>query len=239
MKIQEQILSKLPPDWRGKLQHAITRDSFTSLMEFLEKEYAAGQVFPPPEDVFNAFRLTPFDSLRVVILGQDPYHDDGQAHGLAFSVRPGIAFPPSLRNIFKELCSDTGAFFPDNGTLVSWTEQGVFLLNTVLTVRAHAAASHQKQGWEDFTDEVIRVLNNENKQIIFVLWGASAQKKTTLINRDKHIIMESAHPSPLSAYHGFFGSKPFSKINALLRQNGEPEINWQLEPCDAQLQLQL
>lgn len=222
------LAALLPEGWRSVLSEALSTPSFTDLSAFLAHEYAAETVFPPREDLFSAFRLTAFNAVRAVILGQDPYHDDGQAHGLAFSVRPGVRFPPSLRNIFKELAEDTGATVPINGSLIPWAKQGVLLLNTVLTVRAHAAASHQKHGWEEFTDHVIRVLNARKEPVIFVLWGAPAQKKLSLIDTQKHSVLCSAHPSPLSSHRGFFGSKPFSRINMQLKQNGTPEIDWRL-----------
>ena len=215
--------------WRTELDSALRTESFRKLQTFLEAEYSGGKVFPPEEDLFTAFRLTPPDKVRVLILGQDPYHDDGQAHGLAFSVRPGVRFPPSLRNIFQELRDDLGIPVPSHGSLESWARQGVLLLNTVLTVRAHAAASHQKHGWEEFTDAVIRTVSDCESPVIFVLWGAPAQKKKRLIDTDRHIVLESAHPSPLSAYRGFFGSRPFSRINEELRKRGFAEIDWRTE----------
>ena len=218
----------LPDRWRSVLSDALSTPSFKTLSGFLAKEYAGETVFPPREDLFSAFHLTPFDSVKVLVLGQDPYHDDGQAHGLAFSVRPGVRFPPSLRNIFKELSGDTGVPVPIHGSLIPWAEQGVLLLNTVLTVRAHAAASHQNHGWEEFTDHVIKVLNEREKPVIFVLWGAPAQKKLSLIDTQKHCVITSPHPSPLSAHRGFFGSRPFSRINEQLKKFGSQEIDWSL-----------
>ena len=222
------LASLLPEDWRSALAPILKTESFRNLGSFLETEYAEQTVFPPVDDLFSAFRLTPLDKVRIVILGQDPYHDDGQAHGLAFSVRPGIPFPPSLRNIFRELHDDIGCAVPASGALIPWAKQGVLLLNTVLTVRAHHAASHQKHGWEQFTDGVISYLSSRGKPLIFVLWGAPAQKKKSLIDTARHTVIESVHPSPLSAYRGFFGSRPFSQINRLLLQNGESQIDWQL-----------
>lgn len=218
----------LPEDWRSALGAALRTDSFRNLGSFLEREYAEKLIFPPADDLFSAFRLTPLEKVRAVILGQDPYHDDGQAHGLAFSVRPGIPLPPSLRNIFRELHDDLGCAVPENGSLIPWAKQGVLLLNTVLTVRAHQAASHKKHGWEEFTDSVISLLSSREKPLIFVLWGAPAQKKKSLI-ADRHIVIESAHPSPLSAYRGFFGSRPFSQINRILKEHGEEPIDWKPE----------
>ncbi len=214
----------LPPDWRELLLPALRTDSFRRLSGFLAKEYAEQQVFPPEEDLFRAFRLTPVQSVRVLILGQDPYHDEGQANGLAFSVRDGVPFPPSLRNIFKEMNADLQIPVPDSGSLDHWAEQGVLLLNTVLTVRAHAPASHQKQGWEAFTDAVIRAVSALPRPVVFVLWGAPAQKKLPLIDSSRHTVLLSAHPSPLSAYRGFFGSRPFSAINRALEKTGTPPI---------------
>lgn len=225
------LASMLPEAWRKELDSAFHAESFQKLQAFLEEEYSSRQIFPPKEDLFSAFRLTPPENVRVLILGQDPYHDDGQAHGLAFSVRPGVRLPPSLRNIFKELNEDTGAPVSSSGSLESWAKQGVLLLNTVLTVRAHAAASHKNRGWEEFTDAVIRAISGHTDPVIFVLWGAPAQKKKCLIDTDRHFVLESAHPSPLSAYRGFFGSRPFSRINAELKRNGYAEIDWAPEPC--------
>ena len=203
-------LAKLLPDqWRLLLHDALNTESFKQLELFLDQEYREQEIFPPLENLFHAFRLTPPDQVKAVILGQDPYHDNGQAHGLAFSVRPGVRHPPSLRNIFKELNTDIGVPIPESGSLESWAKQGVLLLNTVLTVRAHAANSHRKHGWETFTDSVIRTVNGFDRPVVFVLWGDPAQKKTALIDQARHKIIASAHPSPLSAYRGFFGSRPF------------------------------
>lgn len=220
------LAEQLPAKWRELLAPALQAASFRSLSAFLEKEYAEKQIFPPREDLFSAFRLTPPDKVRVLILGQDPYHDDGQAHGLAFSVRPGVKFPPSLRNIFKELNADLGSPVPESGSLEEWAKQGVLLLNTVLTVRAHAAGSHQKHGWEEFTDSVIRTVSGFPRPVVFVLWGGPAQKKLPLIDTARHTVIQSAHPSPLSAYRGFFGSRPFSAINRALALNGTEPIEF-------------
>ncbi len=222
----EMTIDDLPPSWSEALRPAIESDSFAALQWFLAEERAAHQVFPSANDVFNAFRLTPLDQVKVLILGQDPYHDNGQAHGLSFSVQRGVAFPPSLRNIFKELVDDIGADPPTHGSLESWARQGVLLLNTVLTVRAHEANSHRKRGWEQFTDHVIRVVNERN-HVAFVLWGIPAQQKRPLID-DRHLIVASAHPSPLSARRGFFGSRPFSKINQYLVDTKQRPIEWQI-----------
>ena len=186
------------------------------------------QIFPPREEIFSALRLTPYNQVRVVIIGQDPYHDDDQAHGLAFSVRRGIKIPPSLRNIYKELEFDLDIPQAEHGYLVKWAEQGVLLLNTVLTVRAHQANSHRKKGWEEFTDAVIKAVNRKSEPVCFVLWGGPAGKKADLIDQDKHLVITAPHPSPLSSHRGFFGSKPFSTINKFLSANGMEKINWDL-----------
>ncbi len=222
----------IPGDWRRELEEATSAPSFAALEEKLSEEYEEQTIFPMQKHIFSALRLTPYADLKVVILGQDPYHDDGQAHGLAFSVRPGVKYPPSLKNIFKELQEDLGCVPPESGCLETWAEQGVLLLNTVLTVRAHEAASHQKMGWEEFTDGVIKAVNRREKPVIFVLWGKPAQKKLALIDQSRHMVLQSAHPSPLSAYTGFFGSRPFSKINQELARRGEEPIYWTSEAAD-------
>ena len=199
-----QLETLLPDVWREFLQDAIQSESFHHLSVFLEQEYCNHTVYPPREDLFSAFRLTPPEQVRAVILGQDPYHDENQAHGLAFSVRAGIRFPPSLRNIFKELSSDLNLPLPKSGSLIPWAKQGVLLLNTVLSVRAHSPGSHRNHGWEPFTDAVIVALGKQQKHLVFVLWGAPAQSKLPLIDAQKHTVICSAHPSPLSAHHGFF-----------------------------------
>jgi uracil-DNA glycosylase len=221
------LADALPQDWRAVLADELKKDYFQSLQEFVADERAAHTVFPPEEDVFNAFKLTPYERVKVLLLGQDPYHDDGQAHGLCFSVRPGVKPPPSLVNIFKELQSDLGCKVPDNGHLTPWAEQGVMLLNAVLTVRAHEPASHKERGWETFTDAVISALNRRQQPLVFVLWGAYAQKKSALIDANRHRVVTAAHPSPLSAKK-FFGSKPFSVVNKALEEFGATPINWQL-----------
>jgi len=218
----------VPDSWQAVLGEETEKPYFTRLREFVEAERAAHQVFPPADDVFAALRLTPYERARVLILGQDPYHDDNQAHGLAFSVRPGIKPPPSLVNMFKELHDDVGARIPNNGYLVPWAEQGVLLLNAVLTVRAHEPNSHKGKGWETFTDAVIRVVNAKDGPVVFVLWGGYAQKKLALIDAARHTVIQSAHPSPLSARNGFFGSRPFSAINAALTARGALPIDWQI-----------
>jgi len=216
----------LPPCWQHTLASEFDESYFADLSQFIIAERSAGQVFPPEADVFNAFCLTPLDSVRVLVLGQDPYHDVGQAHGLSFSVRHGVKQPPSLRNIFKELKADAGVPPPGHGCLESWARQGVLLLNTVLTVRAHAANSHRKRGWERFTDRVIDCVN-AGPPVAFVLWGKPAQKKAERID-DRHLTIQSPHPSPLSARRGFFGSKPFSRINAFLVEHRSRPIDWSL-----------
>ena len=194
----------------------------------VKEEYHSHAVFPPADDIFNAFHLTPLSEVKVVILGQDPYHDVGQAHGLCFSVRPGVKTPPSLVNIYKELQTDCGCYVPNNGYLVPWAKQGVFLLNTALTVRAHEANSHRGIGWEEFTDAVIRVLNEQDRPIVYLLWGRNAREKKRMLNNPKQLVLEAAHPSPLSAYNGFFGCHHFSKANAYLVSKEIPPIDWQI-----------
>jgi uracil-DNA glycosylase len=218
---------QLPESWRSALADEFAKPYFHQLQEFLAKERAAHKVFPPEADVFNAYKLAPFEKVEVLLLGQDPYHDDNQAHGLCFSVRPGIKPPPSLVNMFKELKTDVGCKIPNNGYLVPWAEQGIMLLNAVLTVRAHEPNSHKNQGWETFTDATIRALADRPDPVVFVLWGAYAQKKGKLIDAAKHPVLTAAHPSPLSASK-FFGSRPFSAVNAALEKLGKPPIDWQL-----------
>lgn len=214
--------------WCPILIEETRKPYFKVLKDFVAKQREKVTVFPPEAEVFAALNLTPIEKVRVLILGQDPYHDHHQAHGLCFSVRQGIAIPPSLLNIFKELQSDLGYKIPNNGDLTPWAEQGVLLLNTVLTVQAHQANSHQNQGWEIFTDAVIRAVNAKSESVIFVLWGANARRKRALIDGQRHCVIEAPHPSPLSAYRGFFGSRPFSKINAALLAKGNSEIKWQI-----------
>lgn len=221
------VKTTLPEDWHELLEDELEKPYFQQLYDFVLEERQKHTVFPPAKEVFSALRLTPYNRVKVLLLGQDPYHDHNQAHGLCFSVRPGITPPPSLRNIFKELHEDLGCRIPNNGYLVPWAEQGMLLLNAVLTVRAHEAASHANHGWETFTDAIIRKVNEKSDPIVFVLWGGYARKKKSLIDASRHYIVESAHPSPLSAKQ-FFGSRPFSKINKALRDAGKEEINWQL-----------
>jgi len=215
--------------WEPILGPLLGQSYMVDLSFFVQQARDNGQVFPPQDLVFNAFRLTTFDSLKVVILGQDPYHNDGQAHGLAFSVPEGIALPPSLKNIFKELETDILDFkIPKSGDLSYWAKQGVLLLNATLTVNAHQAGSHQKKGWEKFTDQVIQAISENKEAVVFLLWGAYAQKKATLINAQKHLVLTAVHPSPLSVYRGFFGCRHFSQTNVFLQQRGEKPIDWKL-----------
>ena len=218
----------LPEDWRAAVGDQLEQPYFAKLAEYVDRERAEHKVFPPENDVFNAMKSTPFERAGVLILGQDPYHDDNQAHGLCFSVRPGVPPPPSLVNIFKELRDDVGCRVPNNGCLTPWAEQGVLLLNAVLTVRAHQPNSHKGKGWETFTDSVIRALSGRERPVAFVLWGAYAQKKAELIDTSRHVILRAAHPSPLSARTGFFGSRPFSQIDAFLARTGQSAIDWQI-----------
>lgn len=221
----------LKNDWAKVLQEEFTKPYYMQLREFLKYEYSNFTVYPDMYDIFNALHYTPFSDVKVVILGQDPYHGPNQAHGLSFSVKPGVPHPPSLRNIFQELQNDLGYAIPKSGSLVPWTRQGVLLLNTVLTVRAGQAHSHKGKGWEIFTDRVIESLNEKPDPVVYILWGSAAQSKQKLIDTTKHYIVKSPHPSPLSAHRGFFGSKPFSKTNAYLRMIGKTEIDWAL-PVD-------
>ncbi len=218
----------LPADWRKILKEEFEKDYFQKLEEFVNKERETKTIYPPEEDVFSAFRLTPYKDVRVLLLGQDPYHGKGQAHGLAFSVRPGVTPPPSLRNMLKEMADDIGGTMPNNGCLIPWAKQGMMLLNAVLTVREKQATSHKNKGWEKFTDAVIEKVSEKPEHVVFVLWGGYARKKVKLIDDSKHTIIESAHPSPLSASSGFFGSRPYSKINEALKAHNQPEIDWQL-----------
>jgi uracil-DNA glycosylase len=222
------MIDLIEDSWRSALAKETQQPYFAALQNFVAEERKLLTVFPPETEVFAALTLTPIEQVRVLILGQDPYHDDHQAHGLCFSVQAGVAIPPSLSNIFKELQSDMGYEIPNNGNLTPWAKQGVLLLNTALTVRAHQANSHKDRGWEIFTDAVIEAVNAKADPVVFVLWGANARKKIKLIDQNRHSVIESAHPSPLSAYRGFFGSHPFSRINNALRAAGQAEINWQI-----------
>lgn len=215
-------------DWKELLEPELAKPYYKKLRAFLIGEYRTHQVYPDMYAIFNALHYTPFHSVKVVILGQDPYHGEGQAHGLSFSVQEGVPPPPSLQNIFKELQTDLGCSIPNNGCLKPWAEQGVLLLNTVLTVRAHAAGSHQGQGWEIFTDRIIELLNGREAPLAFILWGSPARRKKAMITNPRHFIVESPHPSPLSAHRGFFGSRPFSRVNAFLESVGEKPIDWQI-----------
>ena len=216
-------------DWLAELDVEFHKPYYKELYDFVLNEYNTTQVFPPADDIFNAFHLTPLSKVKVVIIGQDPYHNVGQAHGLCFSVKPDVGIPPSLVNIYKELHDDLGCEIPNNGYLVKWAEQGVLMLNTVLTVRAHMANSHKGKGWEKFTDAAITALNKQDRPIVFILWGRPAQMKEKTLNNPNHLILKAPHPSPLSAFNGFFGSKPFSQTNKFLEQHGETPIDWQIE----------
>ena len=215
-------------DWNPVLRAEFEKPYWPELQAFVYEERSQHQVFPPHEDVFAALHLTPYEDVKVLILGQDPYHGPGQAHGLCFSVRPPVPPPPSLDNIFKELHADVGVAIPDHGSLERWATQGVLLLNATLTVRAHQAGSHQKKGWEVFTDEVIGAVSDKPELVVFVLWGASARKKKVFVDTTRHVVIEAPHPSPLSAHRGFFGSKPFSRINTALSEVGRDPIDWKL-----------
>lgn len=219
----------LKNDWNDLLKDEFSKDYYLELRKFLINEYRTRTIFPNMYDIFNALHYTEYKAVKVVILGQDPYHGPNQAHGLSFSVKPGVPIPPSLMNIYKELNSDLGCYIPNNGYLKKWTEQGVMLLNTVLTVRAGQANSHKNKGWEHFTDRVISLLNDREDPIVFILWGQNAQSKLSIINNPRHYILKAAHPSPFSADRGFFGSKPFSKTNKFLVSIGKEPIDWQIE----------
>ena len=222
----------MPPitnDWANALAPELKKDYYRKLFNLIGQEYATKTIFPPGDEIFNAFHLTPLSKVKCVIIGQDPYHNDGQAHGLCFSVRPGVDIPPSLVNIYKELQDDLGCYIPNNGYLEKWAKQGVLMLNSVLTVRAHQAASHQNKGWEQFTDAAIRAVNEQDRPIVFLLWGSFAQKKAAMLNNKKHLILNAPHPSPLSAYRGFFGCKHFSQTNEFLKANNIEPIDWQIE----------
>lgn len=217
---------QIEESWKKELAGEFDKDYFVKLTDFVRREYATTTIYPPGRLIFNAFNLCPFHQTKVVIIGQDPYHGPNQAHGLCFSVNDGIAFPPSLQNIFKEIQSDLGTPPPTSGNLTRWAEQGVLLLNATLTVRAHTAGSHQRKGWEEFTDAAIQCLANGREHLVFILWGAYAQKKGAFIDRNRHLVLSSAHPSPLSAYNGFFGNKHFSRANEYLQQHGMTPIVW-------------
>ncbi|MDD3338886.1 MAG: uracil-DNA glycosylase [Lachnospiraceae bacterium] len=222
-------MSGIDGAWLTALGGEFKKPYYKELYQKVVQEYSTHLIFPVSTDVFNAFHFTQLDQVKVVILGQDPYHGNGQAHGLCFSVKPDVEIPPSLVNIYKELQDDLGCYIPNNGYLEKWAKQGVLMLNTVLTVRAHQANSHRGLGWEQFTDAAIKALNEQDRPIVFILWGRPAQMKKALLNNPKHLILEGPHPSPLSAYRGFFGSKPFSQTNAFLEKNGLTPIDWQIE----------
>ncbi|MBR5474844.1 MAG: uracil-DNA glycosylase [Lachnospiraceae bacterium] len=222
-------MASISNDWLVPLSAEFKKPYYASLYQKVKDEYQTRQIFPDANDIFNAFHYTPLSEVKVVILGQDPYHNVGQAHGLCFSVKPDVEIPPSLVNIYKELQDDLGCYIPDNGYLVKWARQGVLMLNTVLTVRAHEANSHRGIGWEQFTDAAIKILNEMDRPIVFILWGRPAQMKKAMLNNPKHLILEAPHPSPLSAYRGFFGSKPFSQTNRFLEAHGLAAIDWQIE----------
>lgn len=227
-------MAQITNDWAKYLQAEYKKEYYKNLYETVKQEYSEQVIFPPSDEIFTAFHLTPLSEVKVVILGQDPYHNYGQAHGLSFSVKPEIKTPPSLENIYKELQDDLGCYIPNNGYLIKWAKQGVFLLNTTLTVRAHQANSHKDIGWGYFTDAAIRILNEQDRPIVFLLWGGFAQKKKSFLNNKKHLILEAPHPSPLSAYRGFLGCKHFSKTNEFLQQHGLSPIDWQIENIELQ-----
>ena len=221
-------MAAISNDWLEPLNEEFKKPYYKKLYNTVKQEYSKAVVYPNSDDIFNAFSLTPLERVKVVILGQDPYHEPGQAHGLCFSVKPGVDIPPSLVNIYKELETDLNCKIPNNGYLNKWAEQGVFLLNTVLTVRCHAANSHKGIGWEEFTDAVIEVLNKQDRPIVYMLWGKPAQTKAAMLNNPKHLVLCAPHPSPLSAYRGFFGCKHFSIANDFLSKNGIEPIDWQI-----------
>lgn len=222
-------MAAISNDWLQPLQKEFKKPYYRKLYDTVKREYSTYQVFPPADDIFNAFHLTPLSEVKVVILGQDPYHNVNQAHGLCFSVQPTVEIPPSLENIYKELHDDLGCKIPNNGYLVKWAKQGVLLLNTVLTVRAHQANSHQNIGWEQFTDAVIEILDQQDRPMVFLLWGKPAQRKKAMLHNPNHLILEAPHPSPLSAYRGFFGCRHFSKTNQFLEEHGLTPVDWQIE----------
>ena len=223
-------MAMLTNDWAEALSEEFKKPYYRKLYQFVKEEYSKTTVFPPADDIFNALHDTPLSEVKVVLLGQDPYHNVNQAHGLSFSVLPSQPqIPPSLQNIYKELQDDLGCTIPNNGFLEKWAKQGVLLLNTVLTVRAHQANSHQNQGWEQFTDAIISAVNQQDRPIVYLLWGRPAQTKASMLNNPKHLILKAPHPSPLSAFRGFFGCKHFSKTNAFLTENGVAPIDWQIE----------
>ena len=221
-------MAPLSGEWLEALKGEFHQPYYAKLYKTVMQEYQTHKIFPPADDMFNAFHFTPLSQVKVVILGQDPYHNDGQAHGLCFSVKPQVAIPPSLENIYQELHDDLGCKIPSHGCLTSWAKQGVLLLNTVLTVQAHKPMSHRGVGWEEFTDAAIAKLNTQDRPIVFILWGKPAQEKAKMLSNPKHLVLKAPHPSPLSAYRGFFGSKPFSQTNDFLIKNGETPIQWEI-----------
>ena len=225
-------MAAIQNDWLDALQGEFRQPYYKKLFQTVNEEYRTRRIFPPADDIFNAFHLTPLRDVKVVILGQDPYHGEGQAHGLCFSVRPGVEIPPSLVNIYQELHDDLGCTIPNHGCLVKWAQQGVLLLNTVLTVRAHQANSHKEIGWEKFTDAAIRKVSEQDRPIVFILWGRPAQAKKSMLHNPKHLILEAPHPSPLSAYRGFFGSRQFSQANRFLKAQGIEPVDWQIDPIE-------
>ena len=222
-------MAMIQNDWLPAIGGEFKKPYYAKLYNFVKEEYNTRVIYPPADDIFNALHLTPLSRVKVLILGQDPYHNQGQAHGLCFSVKPEVEVPPSLVNIYLELLDDLGCFIPDNGYLVKWAQQGVLMLNTVLTVRAHQANSHQGKGWEQFTDAIIHAVNSQDRPIVYLLWGRPAQSKIPMLTNPKHLILKAPHPSPLSAYRGFFGCKHFSKANEFLVANGQEAIDWQIE----------
>lgn len=222
-------MSAINNDWLEAIGQEFRQPYYSELYQFVKTEYSQCVIYPNADEIFNAFHFTPLSKVKVVILGQDPYHNEGQAHGLCFSVKPQVDIPPSLINIYQELQQDLGCYIPNNGYLEKWAKQGVLLLNTVLTVRAHQANSHQGKGWEQFTDAVIQAVNTQKRPIVFLLWGRPAQQKKIMLNNPMHLILEAPHPSPLSAYRGFFGCKHFSRTNEFLLQNGLEPMDWQIE----------
>ena len=223
-------MSQISNDWQEALAGEFRKEYYRRLYDFVKEEYSTKVIYPPSEDIFTALHLTPLSKVKVVILGQDPYHNENQAHGLSFSVLPSqTKIPPSLVNIYKELQTDMGCYIPDNGYLKKWADQGVLMLNTVLTVRAHEANSHQGKGWENFTDAILQRVNEKEEPVVYLLWGRPAQKKLPMLHNPKHLVLTAPHPSPLSAYQGFFGCKHFSQTNAFLQKNGLEPIDWQIE----------
>lgn len=215
--------------WLPYLKQEFSKDYYRNLYEFVKKEYSEKVIYPPSDEIFSALERTPIDKVKIVLLGQDPYHEAGQAHGMSFSVKPGIKTPPSLQNMYKELKDELGCYIPNNGYLEKWADQGVLLLNTCLTVREGAANSHKGKGWEQFTDAIIKTVNEQDRPVVYFLWGSNARSKKALINNPKHLVLESVHPSPLSAYNGFFGCGHFKMANEFLQKNGMTPIDWQIE----------